>query len=48
MTDLFGHDHVAAFARIGKLGRKHAVWRITERGWAKHLELAASDLAAAT
>ena len=32
---------------IGVSGRKHAVWRITDRGWAKHLELAVGDLAAA-
>ena len=32
---------------IGASGRKHAVWRITDRGWAKHLELAVGDLAAA-
>ena len=32
---------------IGVSGRKHAVWRITNRGWAKHLELAVGNLAAA-
>ena len=32
---------------IGASGRKHAIWRITDRGRAKHLELAVGDLAAA-
>ena len=31
---------------IGPSGRKHAVWRITDRGLAKHLELAVGDLSA--
>ena len=34
-------------ACIGASGRKHAVWRITDRGLAKHLELTVGDLSAA-